>query len=175
MSEISKMIIICGYPGVGKSTIAQPLAKRLKYALLDIDDLKEMVDPSIVPDDDDRGRIAYSIFKNLVRKQVSLGNSVIIDVPFTYTWLRESMVLVAKEYNARMIIVYCWCRDEITLKRIWERFQSNPEKYGNRDETAFYRIKRNFVPIDAIVNLKVNTEDEPDRNVEKIEAYLNSG
>ncbi len=167
-----KMIIICGYPGVGKTTIADKLAMKLGYILLNVDDIWDFISLSIVSENNDRGKIAYTVLQNLIMRQISLGNSVIVDVPFTHNWLREALFSIAKEYHAEIHIIYCYCSDDIAIKRNLERIQLDPKRFSERDVANFYRIKQNYVSIDGIVNIKINTEDEPIKNVKKIIEYL---
>lgn len=168
------LILMAGYPGVGKSAIAAELAKTLKIPLIDIDDIRSEVDRrSGIDDWETRGRLAYDILKGLVSRQVTLGVSVIADTPLTHQWLRDFMFGITNNCGAKVHVVHCLCPDAVAIERNRTRHAEDPRKYAYRDVENFHRIRGLFEPIEHIARICVDTEEPVADNVSRILQYLN--
>ena len=91
----SEAIVVCGVPGSGKTTFAQDLARELHWTILDLDTLTNplfehmggefLVDvptaqPAVRASVND---IRYTCLFDTTRKNLALGNSVVVVAPFT--------------------------------------------------------------------------------------------
>jgi predicted kinase len=167
------LILMAGYPGVGKSVIAVKLAKALGYPLLDNDDILAEVDAlSGIEGRELKGRLAYNILKALVVQQIQLGVSVVVDTPLTHQWLRDFMFALAERHGAKAYVVYCHCPDHVAIERNRLRLVREPVRYSDRDSDNFHRIKGLFRPIAPIASISVDTEEPIDTNVARILEYL---
>ena len=117
------LIIMSGVPGSGKSTLARELSRKLKLALVDLDDLKH----SSIRDTFRQGWVAYDTLFKLVECQLSNGINVIIDTCLTYYWTQERILLLAKQYKAIPIILLCKCSEEIAHLRIKDRWRAGKQ------------------------------------------------
>ena len=105
------LIAMKGHPATGKSTLAEALARSLKWPLLDKDDIKDHT--LGLPRDND---LAYAILWQMVATQLRLGISVIVDSPFAYPWLYARAQEFATQFDARLLVV------ETTLDAvIWQQ------------------------------------------------------
>lgn len=102
------IVLMKGYPGSGKSHLANALAKELRSAVVDKDDarnalqpLSEAVPGSLLND------ISYDIMVNCVRRLASLGMDVIVDSPLSKQSLYYRMKTIAEESNGFIILVEC--------------------------------------------------------------------
>jgi len=170
------LILMAGYPGVGKSAIAVELAEALGYPLLDKDEILAEIDAlSGIEDWELRGRLAYNILKALVARQIGLGASVVVDTPLTHQWLRDFMFTLADTHNAAVHVVYCQCPDAVAIERNRARTGQDPVRYADRDAGNFHRIKGLFQPIASIASISVDTEAPVATNVMRILEHLESG
>jgi predicted kinase len=167
------LILMAGYPGVGKSAISVELAAALGYPLLDVDDILTEVDAlSGIKDWELKGRISYCILKTQVARQIQLGVSVVVDTPMTHQWLRDFMFKLADTHNAMVHIIYCHCSDGIAIERNRSRLAQDPDRYTGRDTDNFHRIKGLFQPVDHIASIRVDTERPVTNSIASILEYM---
>src|SRR5436853_7777475 len=76
-------IVMRGYPGTGKSTIARLLATSLHAPLIDRDIIRQVA-VDVFGNASPVGRFSYELMFALTREQLSLGLSVVVDTPLTY-------------------------------------------------------------------------------------------
>jgi len=173
--ESPELILMAGYPGVGKSAIAVELAGALRYPLFDIDDIRTEVDRGSGIDDwEHRGWLAYDILKRAVARQTQIGVSVIVDTCLTHQWLRDFMFGLGERHGATIHIVHCHCSDAVAIERNRKRLAENPEEYAGRDVANFRRMKGLFQPIDAIASISLDTERPVLANVAGILRHLDA-
>lgn len=169
----SNLILMAGYPGVGKSAISVQLAAALGYPLFDVDDILAGVDTlSGINDLELRGRISYCILKAQVARQIQLGVSVVVDTPLTHQWLRDFMFKLADTHDAVVHVIYCHCADGIAIERNNSRLAQDPDRYAGRGTENFHRIKGLFQPVDHIANICVDTERPVENSVASILKYM---
>ncbi len=111
------LIVMRGYPGTGKSTIAQALAQTLQAPLIDRDIIRQMA-VDILGEQPEIGRFAYDLLFALSRKQLELNLSIIIDTPLTYHRTYEQAREMAHTFHIPMLVVHCQCPPELQKRRI---------------------------------------------------------
>jgi predicted kinase len=106
------LVIFSGLPGTGKSTLAEKLARKLRWPLLRIDDVIGPVpeNPNIEFWDS-----KVEILLDLVNTQLALGLDVIVDSVFM-NWDRQHAQELAHKYGARFLPIYVFISDE----KIWQ-------------------------------------------------------
>jgi predicted kinase len=75
----SKLIIISGLPGSGKSTVAESLAAKLSVPLFSVDPIESAILKSGLKRSFETGLAAYLVAEALAGEHLKLGLSVIID------------------------------------------------------------------------------------------------
>lgn len=71
------LIIMCGLPGSGKSTIAKKISEKTGIRIFCMDDIREKVFHDVY--NQDNGWVVFKILLKHVRRELKKGNSVIID------------------------------------------------------------------------------------------------
>lgn len=107
-----------GLPGSGKSTLAQELARRLRWPLVDKDDVRDMFQvhsaataaaASVAPDAPagpapggvDWNALSYDVMFSVAARQLGLGLSVVLDCPFARRQLYDRACEVAAQVRGR--------------------------------------------------------------------------
>ncbi len=113
----STFIVMRGFPGTGKSTIARLLAAALHAPLIDRDIIRQTV-VHIFGELPLAGQFSYELMFALAREQLSLGLSVVVDTPLTYRTTYEQCKELAKEFQTPMLVVHCQCPPEVQKRRL---------------------------------------------------------
>lgn len=117
MPRASTLIIMRGYPGTGKSTIARAIARALHASLIDRDIIRQTA-VDILGNLPEIGRFSYELMFALTREQLSLGLSVVVDTPLTYHVTYEQARKMAQSFHTPMLVVHCQCPPEVQKRRL---------------------------------------------------------
>src|SRR5207253_4821089 len=113
----STFIVMRGFPGTGKSTIARLLAAALHASLIDRDIIRQTA-VHVFGELPQVGQFSYELMFALVREQLSLGLSVVVDTPLTYRTTYEQCKELAKAFQTPMLVVHCQCPPEVQKRRL---------------------------------------------------------
>ena len=106
-----KLIIVCGLPGSGKTTLAKALSKKLGIACLCKDDIKEKLYESMnlstLEDSKRIGKPAVDIMLYLAEQQLASGVDVIIESPFNFPEDYPLFEDWKEKYNLDLYSIIC--------------------------------------------------------------------
>src|SRR5438105_12559375 len=111
------LILMRGYPGTGKSTVARAIATRLRAPLIDRDILRQKA-VDIFGELPQVGRFSYELMFALAGEQLRLGLSVVVDTPLTYHTTYEQAKHLAQGFSVPMLVVHCQCPSEVQKRRL---------------------------------------------------------
>lgn len=115
------LLLLKGHPATGKSTLAAALARRLAWPLIDKDAIKDHTYQ--LP----QGNVlAYEIMWQVVRQQLMIGLSVVVDSPLSYPLAYATGQELASEYAARLLVVETSLAPELWQLRLDQRLQEPP-------------------------------------------------
>lgn len=165
------LIIVCGLPGTGKSTLARELAARFSAVHVSSDIIrKEMAArPSYRPEE------KAKVYDELVERISSLlaeGKSVVADATFYRRSLRGKLVEEAAKAGAEAHFVLCTL-DEAEIRR---RLIAPPEERGQSDAdfSVYLRVKASFEPLRA-KHLTLDCSLPLEKQVERVEGFIREG
>jgi predicted kinase len=113
----STFIVMRGYPGTGKSTVARAIASALHAPLIDRDILRQKA-VDLFGDLPQIGRFSYELMFALAEEQLRLGLSVVLDTPLTYRTTLEQSKQLARSFQTPMLVVHCQCPPEVQKRRM---------------------------------------------------------
>jgi len=128
------LVTFSGLPGTGKSTLADKLARELRWPLLRIDD--------VVGEIPEHPNVAFwdskvAILLGLTESQLELGLSVIVDSVFMNTD-RNHAQNIARYHSARFRPIYVFVsNDNIWKERVTSRYKAS----NNNDAATWEQIQ----------------------------------
>ncbi len=136
---MSKLILIAGLPGVGKTTLARELSKKLNIVCLSKDDIKEalydILGKKTLQDSIALGRHSTAMLYELAELQMQNEVDLILESPFYYL---DDYALFRKweeQYNIELITILCHIDEDIRVKRLTERPRHHAHHDHERDHT----------------------------------------
>ena len=143
----STFILMRGYPGTGKSTIARLLAAALHAPLIDRDIIRQVA-VDVFGDLPRVGQFSYELMFALTREQLGLGLSVVVDTPLTYRTTFEQSQEMARTFHTPLLVVHCQCPPEVQKRRLegrkgkvsefqitsWEEWMQWKPRFENFDD-----------------------------------------
>ena len=158
------LVIFSGLPGTGKSTLAEKLARKLRWPLLCIDD--------VIGDVPEDAAIAFwdskvDVLMDLVNTQLKLGLDVIVDSVFM-NMDRQHAQELARKWDARFLPIYVFVSDETIWK---ERVTKRYDEMNDKDVATWERIqhqREHFSKWEPGTALFIDSVDVPERNFEKV-------
>lgn len=158
------LLLLKGHPATGKSSLAQALARRLGWPLVDKDDVKDFTHH--LP----RGNfIAYDVAWRFVDRQLSLGLSVVVDTPLSYPIGYETGQKLADAHGARLLVVESVLPEDVWRQRLEARQPRAPGDHKIRGWPQMQTLLAEYdgcwqYPIDPTHHLWVDTS-QPEREL----------
>ena len=130
------IILICGYPGVGKTTLANELAPYIDAVVLSSDKVrKELIyKPSYTQEEKS---LVYNILLLISKYLHSAKINCILDATFNSQRSREDVKKRLNLDNDQYKIIECICAEDLTISRI----QKRKDDYSDADLSIYRRIK----------------------------------
>lgn len=122
---MKKLIIVCGLPGSGKSSLAEVVSIEVSAPVFSVDPIESSILKAGIKKSFETGLAAYVIAETLADEQLKLGHSVIIDAVSGVIEAKEMWRKLAEKHNLKLIIVECVCSDsKLHKKRIETRVRN---------------------------------------------------
>jgi thymidylate kinase len=122
------LIIIGGFAGAGKTTIAAELSNKYNYPVFSSDVLNDALRPALHKTFKEVSPIAYQVLWHVIRKQLSAGMTVIIDAHMAAAHIWDSLDVLKQEMpNVTVIPIILRATLETHRARIEERGRTDKE------------------------------------------------
>jgi len=136
---MKRVIFIAGLPGVGKSTFARTVAKKVNGTILDIDEIKkELVDPNLVKSTIDPPEVRWRCYEKAAEKIALFFekgvSTVVVDEVFHLHNLRQNLENICTSNGANVL----WVEVRCPSQEVGNRLRSNGGRNGHilsTDET----------------------------------------
>lgn len=180
--EEPRLVIISGLPGVGKSYIAERLARRWNWLHLRTDFIrKELAGLSI--EEHYYGdmklyspQMSLKTYKEMMRRAelyLRMGKSCILDATFNRREPREEAFQLAKRLNIKAHYIHFICPEEVVLQRLQKR--SGEVSASDATPEVYFKMKEDFEPFEQYKpQLIIDTTEDSEAILESLEALISS-
>jgi len=136
------LVAVCGFPGVGKSTVAQTLAEQLDATWLRTDAVRKelFAEPTYEAEET---KTVYRTVCERAAQHLS-DRSVVIDASFADRRHRAAVQRVAAECGVPFTLVQVTCDEAVTIDRIRDR-----EGISDADVEIYHELKDSFDPLET--------------------------
>jgi len=144
---MNKIVFYTGKMGVGKTTHALSLSKKLNAVYLSEDEMLSSLYPNEIKTLQDY--VSFSLrlkpfVKELVYKLIKSGNDVVMDFPGNTLRQREWFIELVKHCECDHKLLYLKADDELCLRQIEKRKNEQPERYRFDNKEMFYKVTSFF-------------------------------
>ncbi|MBU0661013.1 ATP-binding protein [Patescibacteria group bacterium] len=166
---MSKLIIICGLAGTGKSTLARELSKRLNICCLHKDTIKAGLYEKLNFHTED----SYKLYFHLAEDQVKNNVDLIMESPFIFEGDRKILKKWQKKYKIDLTCIICSADVETRKKRILTRERHDCHREADK------KLLKNLTPKDVDYSklpgrkIEIITDKPVEKLVENIIKKLN--
>ncbi|MFB6152898.1 MAG: AAA family ATPase [Halodesulfurarchaeum sp.] len=138
----ARMVIVCGLPGVGKTTVASRLADRLDGSHLRTDVVRKELfpDPTYTTEET---RVVYAEVLDRARAAVQTGSIAVLDGTYKRHSRRVRVVRAASELDVPLAVV----RVVADRDRVHERIRSRTDDESDADVDIYEQFREEWEPI----------------------------
>lgn len=136
------VIIVCGLPGVGKTTLVKDLAPRMSAVILSTDKIRKELIPRPKYDWKDR-KLIYDIVILFAKYLSKAGVNCILDATLIKERSRQEIKKELDLITKNIHIIECVCPEDIIIKRLRRRRNN----YSDADISVYKKMKKIYEPV----------------------------
>ena len=177
------LILVSGFSGSGKSTVAKALSERLGVSSINSDVVRKALAGKVGRQTEGYLEGIYSAtmsektYAKMARdseKLIARGQGVILDATFTQRAQRRRMVRLAAKHHVPMLLIHCSVAEEIIHQRLIQRAAQGLDVSDGRWEIYLHQ-KDTFEALDEVdpgACLELRTDADVDRLAATCEKFL---
>lgn len=163
------LILVCGLPATGKSTVARNIARKLKAVVLSSDIIRKQLFERPTYSKEEK-KLVYKAMFLVAEYLLRSDRNVVLDGTFYKRRLRSQVYDISKRTGARLAVVECRAPDESIKRRMGRRTRRKNEP-SDADYEIYKKIKTDFEPIKK-KHLTLDTSKFKQNNLEEAFRYL---
>jgi len=165
LGDETELLGVCGFPGVGKSTVSEYLTDSLDGVRLRTDEIRKELFSE--PTYSTAESIAvYETACERARERLSDGELVVLDASFSSEEYRELAETAADECDVPFRLIRVACDEQEVLARIRRR-----DGISDADVEVYHKIKSSFDPLERD-HLTFDNSGTWDETTRAIDSYL---
>lgn len=143
LGTVTELIVVCGYPGVGKSTVSEYLADELDGKRFRSDAIRKELfsDPAYSTEET---KTVYGTAFERARDRLTDGQTVVLDASFASKHHREQAQNIADDCGVPLRLINVTCNEEEVLTRIERR-----DGISDADIEVYYEVRDGFDPLET--------------------------
>ncbi len=143
MNEMpATVVVICGPPGSGKTTLSRMAGRALELSTIDTDGIINAVSPKYIEGLDATAKFGFAkdVAFHFVQTQVLAGQSIILDVCFPDLRDWDRLKGLADSFNAKLAVFRLVAPFSILLERVSARARAGSTHILKHDEPMLRAI-----------------------------------
>jgi len=154
------IVIVCGLPGVGKTTFAKKLAPLINATVLSTDKIrKELI---LLPTyEKDERRLIYDVMILSAKYLHNSGANCILDATFNREDSRTEVKKKLGIQDRDFFVIECMCPENIIISRLKERkndYSDAGVEVYKKMKKIYENVKRKHITIDTTLNPEKNAK-----------------
>ena len=154
VTDAGTLVVVCGLPGVGKSTVARQVAERIDATVVRSDAVRKSLyaDPTYSAEET---ASVYDALLSRAEDRLERGESVVLDATFADARFRTAAVELGVAAAAEHTLVCVECDQAVAERRIRER-----DGISDADVDVYRQFADAFDPIKTEAVVVDNSGDE---------------
>jgi len=166
---ITRLILVCGLPGSGKSFFAQHLSDKIQAAYLSSDVYRKELYPNHRTYSEKEKQSVYDALLSSTETNLIHHTSVVLDATFYKNSLRLPFYKLAKQLNCPCSIIYISADEELIKERT-----SKVRADSEADYSVYLKLKDAYEAIDKPHLTLESTNKNIDALLSTAETFLKS-
>ncbi len=162
------IVLICGLPGVGKTTIAKNLAPLIDAVILSTDKIRKELIPNPTYTKEER-KLIYDVMVLIAVYLQNSDTNIILDATFNKEDFRNKVKQKIRVPRDKFFIIECICPENI----IFSRLKNRKEDYSDADISVYQKMKKIYEPV-KVDHITIDTSLNTTSNVKNIASLLRS-
>lgn len=160
------VILLCGLPGVGKTTLARSVASTTGATILSSDKIrKELIKYPTYSRAE--GRLIYDVLMLLTKYFTAAGIDCILDATFNRERSRKEVEFRLRSNDVQLYVIECTCPEEVVL----DRLRNRKNDFSDAGYSVYSKMKSIYEPVQG-QHLGIDTSVTCEVNLEKILSYI---
>lgn len=153
-------MIVCGLPGVGKTTLAKEMAPLLNAVVLSTDKIRKQLIKEPTYSRRER-RLVYDVLLLIAKYLHDAGTNCILDATFNKQKSRNQVKKTFGLKENQLPIVECVCPEKVVISRLHERKLD----YSDADFCVYKKMQKIFESVKGF-HIVVDTRNPVKKNAE---------
>lgn len=156
------IVIICGLPGTGKTTLAKALAPLLNAEVLSTDKIRKELIPHPTYSAEERGLI-YDVMLLLAKYLHDSGVDCILDATFNRDKSRMEVKKKLGLHASELYVIECVCPEALLISRLKNR----KGDFSDADVSVYQKMKSIYEPVRE-EHIRADTSKPPNKTAKDI-------
>jgi len=165
VTDAGTLVVVCGLPGVGKSTVARQVAERIDATVVRSDAVRKALyaDPTYSAEET---ASVYDALLSRAENRLDRGESVVLDATFADARFRTAAVELGAAAATEHTLVCVECDQAVAERRIRDR-----DGISDADVDVYRQFADAFDPIETEAVIVDNSGDERE-TATQVDAYF---
>lgn len=136
------IVVICGLPGVGKTTLTKDLAPLIHAQILSSDKIRKELFPKPTYSKKEKD-LVYEVLILTAKYLHASGKNCILDATFNKESIRVKLKKKLSIPKNQIHFIECVCPEHLVISRLKKRI----DDYSDADYSIYKKLKRKYEPL----------------------------
>ncbi len=160
------LVIVCGLPGVGKTTFAKKLSPLINATILSTDKIRKELMTTPTYEKEER-KLIYDVMILLAKYLHDSGTNCILDATFNREDSRSEVKKKLGISDREFFVIECVCPENVIIPRIKER----KNDYSDAGIEVYQKMKKIYEPVKGR-HITIDTTLSPEKNAKFVSTKI---